>query len=90
MTRHSVLQRTLFERTLKRALDIVGDEQRLARRLHVPLTDLKAWLNGDERPPSWAFLNAVDVVVGGGDLYPVQVAYERRRKPRIQRQFFEP
>jgi hypothetical protein len=82
MPSFSLLQRTLFERTLGRALDIVGDEQRLARRLHVPLNDLKAWLRGEEKPPSWAFLAAVDVVVGGGDLHPVEVAYERRRKPR--------
>jgi len=84
MQSHSLLQRTLFERTLKRALDIVGDEQRLARRLRVPLGDLHAWLTGLERPTTAAFLTAVDIVVGAGDAYPVQVAFERRRKPRHQ------
>jgi len=72
---------SLFQRTLKRALDIVGDEQRLARRLRVPIKDLQEWLMGEHRPPTWVFLCAVDVVaVGGGDVRPV--AYERRRKPR--------
>ncbi|HKB46858.1 MAG TPA: hypothetical protein VKC57_04115 [Ktedonobacterales bacterium] len=84
MQSFSLLQRTLFERTLKRALDIVGDEQRLARRLHVPVNDLHAWLAGEEKPPAWAFLAAVDVVVDAGNVRPVQVAFERRRKPRQQ------
>jgi hypothetical protein len=87
MHSHSLLQRTLFERTLKRALDIVGDEQRLARRLRVPLNDLHSWLTGEERPPTAAFLTAVDIVVGGSDAHPVQVAFERRRKPRHQNRF---
>lgn len=82
MQSYSLLQRTLFERTLKRALDIVGSEQRLARRLRVPLNDLQSWLTGEEKPPTTAFLTAVDIVVGGGDVRPVQVAFERRRRPR--------
>lgn len=86
MVSYSLLQRTLFERTLKRALDIVGDEPRLARRLRVPVEDLHAWLAGLEKPPTTAFLAAVDIVVGGGDVRPVQVAFERRRKPRHQNQ----
>jgi hypothetical protein len=87
MQSYSLLQRTLFERTLRRALDIVGDEQRLARRLRVPLNDLHAWLTGEERPPTTAFLTAVDIVVGGGDVRPVRVAFERRRTPRHQNEF---
>jgi hypothetical protein len=84
MQSYSHLQRTLFERTLRRALEIVGDEQRLARRLRVPLNDLHAWLTGDERPPIAAFLTAVDIVLGAGDVRPVTVAFERRRRPRHQ------
>jgi hypothetical protein len=81
MQSFSLYQRTLFERTLKCALDIVGgDEPKLARRLRVPVTDLHAWLAGEEKPPTWAFLAAVDVVVGAGDV--VQVDFERRRTPR--------
>jgi len=84
MQSYSLLQRTLFERTLKRALEIVGDEQRLARRLRVPQSDLNAWLRGAEKPPTAAFLTAVDIVVGADDLRPVHVAFERRRRPRHQ------
>jgi hypothetical protein len=80
---------SLFQRTLKRALDIVGDERRLARRLRVPFSDLHIWLMGAESPPTWVFLAAVDVVVGaGGDTHPV--AYERRRKPRQQEPYSLP
>ena len=80
----SLFQRSLFERTLKCALDIVGDEQRLARRLRVPLKDLHAWLVDEEGPPAWVFLRAVDIVVGAGEARAVDVPYERRRKPREQ------
>jgi hypothetical protein len=80
----SRFQRSLFERTLKSALDIVGNEQGLARRLRVPLKDLHAWLVGEEGPPEWIFLRAVDVVVGAGEARSVEVACERRRTPREQ------
>jgi hypothetical protein len=53
---------TLYQQTLWSALGIAGDEARLARRLQVPLTDLKGWLRGVEAPPLWAFLRAVDLV----------------------------
>jgi hypothetical protein len=73
---------SLFQRTLNRALAIVGDERRLGRRLRVPIQDLQQWLTGEGTPPTWVFLSAVDVVVGAGKIRPV--AYERRRKPREQ------
>jgi hypothetical protein len=86
MHSYSLLQRTLFERTLQRALEIVGSEPRLARRLRVPLNDLQAWLAGAEKPTTTAFLTAVDIVVGAGDVRPVHVPFERRRTPRHQTQ----
>lgn len=54
---------TLYQQALWSALTIAGDEAHLARRLHVPLADLKAWLRGLEPPPQSVFLAAVDLIV---------------------------
>jgi len=51
------------ERTLRRACELLGgSEQQLARALVVPLAMLKVWLEGEEAPPAWVFLRAVDIV----------------------------
>jgi hypothetical protein len=53
---------SLRQRTLLRALEIVGDEATLARKLQAPRVELRAWLHGTETPPTAAFLAAVDIV----------------------------
>ena len=53
---------SLRQRTLLRALEIVGDEATLARKLQVPMGDLQAWLGGSDVPPIAVFLAAVDIV----------------------------
>lgn len=53
---------SLRQRTLLRALEIVGDEATLARKLQVPMGDLRAWLGGTDVPPTAVFLAAVDIV----------------------------
>ncbi len=69
-----------MQRTLKCALEIVGSEKTLARRLLVPVAELQAWLRGEDKPPKAVFLAAVDIVVGTD--HTSSVPYERRRKPR--------
>jgi hypothetical protein len=54
---------SVFQRTLVRALGIVRGRKALARALRVPGSDLDAWLAGEESPPKWVFLAAVDIVV---------------------------
>jgi hypothetical protein len=81
----SLFPRTLlFYRTLKCALDIVGSAQTLARRMHVPTTELHRWLSGAEATPHWVFLLAVDIVVAAGSGSSTEVLHERRRRPRPQ------
>lgn len=53
---------SLRQRTLLRALEIVGDEATLARKLQVPSADLRAWLRATDVPPMAVFLAAVDIV----------------------------
>ena len=54
---------TLYRRTLSCALKVAGSERLLARRLRVPLDDLRSWLAGRETPPKAVFLAAVDILV---------------------------
>jgi hypothetical protein len=54
---------SLYRRTLSCARKVAGSEKLLARRLHVPLADLRAWLDGAEPPPRAVFLAAVDILV---------------------------
>ena len=52
------------ERTLRRALQLVGGTvPQLARALVVPAEVLERWLAGEEAPPAWVFLRAVDVIL---------------------------
>lgn len=53
---------SIYVRTLWRALEILGGEDKLARRLRVPASELREWLTGTELPPMAYFLMAVDVV----------------------------
>lgn len=53
----------LYQQALWSALAIAGGEQELARRLHVPLPELRGWLRGVEPPPRAVFFAAVDLIV---------------------------
>ncbi len=53
---------SIYARTLRRAMQILGGEQQLADRLRVPAAELREWLAGSERPPMPYLLVAVEVV----------------------------
>jgi DNA-binding transcriptional regulator YdaS (Cro superfamily) len=53
---------TVHARTLKRAAEIIGGEEELARRLIVTPSHLELWIRGLESPPVDVFLKAVDIV----------------------------
>lgn len=42
---------------------MLGDEQRLARYLRVPLRELHAWRTGGELPPLAMFLSCVELIL---------------------------
>jgi DNA-binding transcriptional regulator YdaS (Cro superfamily) len=52
----------LYLRTLRRASELIGDDEALARRLRVTPSHLALWIEGVESPPTYVFLRAVDVV----------------------------
>jgi DNA-binding transcriptional regulator YdaS (Cro superfamily) len=53
---------TVYIRTLRRAVEIVGSEEQLARRLHVVPSHLRLWIDGLASPPGDVFLWAADIV----------------------------
>jgi DNA-binding transcriptional regulator YdaS (Cro superfamily) len=63
----------VYIRTLKRAAEIVGGEEELARRLKVTPTHLTLWIRGVVSPPSDVFLQAADIVTEH-DLQQLQLA----------------
>ncbi len=58
-------------RTLKRAAEIMGGEERLALHLKVTPSHLALWIRGTESPPDHIFLKAVDLVTDHDALPPV-------------------
>jgi hypothetical protein len=57
---------TVHRRTLGRAIEIAGGDERLALFLGVPLADLKRWYAGEAELPARVFLVLVDVVSANG------------------------
>ncbi|HZQ75524.1 MAG TPA: hypothetical protein VFB08_21640 [Burkholderiales bacterium] len=56
----------VYARTLKRAAQIVGGEDRLAALLKVTPSNLASWIHGIGTPPANVFLEAVDLVTADG------------------------
>jgi DNA-binding transcriptional regulator YdaS (Cro superfamily) len=53
---------TVYIRTLKRAAELVGGEEALARLLKVAPSHLALWIRGAVSPPGDIFLRAADIV----------------------------
>jgi len=52
----------VYLRTLRRAAELIGNEEALAHRLNVTPSHLALWIAGVEKPPTYVFLRAVDLV----------------------------
>jgi DNA-binding transcriptional regulator YdaS (Cro superfamily) len=53
---------TVYTRTLKRAAELAGGEEPLARLLRVTPSHLVLWIRGALPPPGDIFLKAADIV----------------------------
>ncbi len=53
---------TAQTRTLRRALEVAGTLERLARLLDAPSSDVESWLCGARETPSHIYLLALDIV----------------------------
>jgi DNA-binding transcriptional regulator YdaS (Cro superfamily) len=69
----------VYIRTLKRAAELVGGEEALARLLRVTPSHLELWIRGVVSPPGDVFLKAADIV-NEHDLQQLQA----RRAPAPQ------
>jgi DNA-binding transcriptional regulator YiaG len=54
---------TVHTRVLHRACQVLGGVEQLAEYLHVSLTMVHRWLEGEDVPPSSVFLKAVDLIL---------------------------
>ena len=53
---------TVYARALKRAAEIVGGREQLARLLNVVPSHLALWMDGEQPTPQHIFLKAVDLI----------------------------
>ena len=53
---------TAYTRTMRRAVEAMGDIERLARALGASAVEIEAWIAGRTNPPPRAFLKAIDIV----------------------------
>jgi hypothetical protein len=51
---------------VRRAAELVGGRETLARTLQVPLGELEKWLSGERKPPREVFLRVVDIIIDDG------------------------
>jgi hypothetical protein len=51
-----------YTRTFRRAVERVGDAERLAKAIGASVAEIEAWVAGHAHPPPSAFLKAIDVV----------------------------
>ncbi len=57
---------TLEMRVLQRAVEVLGNERALARRLRVPMPALFSWIKGTDTPTRAIFLEAIDILIENG------------------------
>lgn len=53
----------VHRRALRRALELTGDADALARQLKVPSTAVRFWINGSQPLPPDIFLKIVDLLL---------------------------
>jgi hypothetical protein len=73
--------RELQPKLFKRAVEIVGDAEKLCTKLHVDAHSLQLWLEGRATAPGWVLQLVIDVILDD-DL--ARAAQDRRHQPRVQ------
>ena len=56
---------TTYARVVRRAAEIMGGVEPLARHFGVSMEDVVLWINGTKNVPTAVFLKAVDIVTQG-------------------------
>lgn len=56
----------VYARAVRRAAELLGGRDNLARTLQVPLGEIEKWLAEEKKPPRELFLQVVDIVIDDG------------------------
>jgi hypothetical protein len=54
---------SVYSRAVRKAAEMAGGREELARRLQVPLGDVDKWILGEKKPPRDVFLRVVDFLI---------------------------
>jgi hypothetical protein len=54
---------SVYSRTLQKAAELIGGQQKLCRYLRVPAADMQRWIDDKKVPPTGIFLRVVDLII---------------------------
>jgi len=54
---------SVYSRAVRKAAELVGGRERLARVLQVPLVEIEKWILDEKKPPRELFLRVVDLII---------------------------
>ena len=54
---------TVYSRAVRKAAELVGGREKLARALQVPLAEIEKWIADKGKPPREIFLRVVDLII---------------------------
>ena len=54
---------TVYSRAVRKAAELVGGREKLARALQVPLAEIEKWIADKGKPPREIFLRIVDLIL---------------------------
>jgi hypothetical protein len=54
---------SVYSRAVRKAAEIVGGREKLARTLQVPVAEIEKWLADQKKPPREVFLRVVDLII---------------------------
>ena len=53
---------SVYSRAVRKAAEMAGGREELARTLQVPLEEVAKWILGEKKPPRDVFLRVVDIL----------------------------
>jgi hypothetical protein len=54
---------TVYSRAVRKAAELAGGREKLARALQVPLAEIEKWIADKGKPPREIFLRVVDLII---------------------------
>ena len=54
---------SVYSRAVRKAAEMLGGREKLARTLQVPVAEIEKWILGERKPPRELFLRVVDLLI---------------------------